>query len=299
MTKKRTLGWLLLALAQCGLLGSVHAALPPQPPRAQGGAHDDSLAAATALVLNAMGEQRLVLLGEMHGTRETPELVAALLDRLVSAGEMPALALEIARQEQPSVDAYLASSGDEEARQQLLKGDLWQDAMHDGRDSVSMLALLEHVRRLHQTGKAVRVVLFDDMETYAGGVDRDAVMAQNLRAAVVADPDARMLVLTGNMHAMVRPSKAQMVDAQGRPWPAPKTTGAYLADLAPWSLRIDGAEGSMWVCFSTADCGIRPITNGSPQAQPKVDVLGAEEPWDARLLLPRFTASPPAISSYP
>ncbi|WP_052108111.1 hypothetical protein [Aerolutibacter daejeonensis] len=284
--------------------GAAHTSSPPlavpqtQDLDASRPAAESPRTIAEELVLDAMGEHRLVLLGELHGTHETPALVAALLSRLGARDETLVLALEIARQEQSAVDDFLASNGDAVARSRLLAGSHWQ-AIHDGRDSASMLALIEHVRRLRQGGRTVQVVLFDDLDAFSVRGRRDALMAEHLRATVAANPQARVLVLTGNIHAMVRSSKSQMVSADDKPVQLPGTAGDYLADLNPWSLRIDGAEGSMWVCFGARDCGVRPVRGGGPQPRPTLTLLGNDEPWDARLLLPQFTASPPAITSAP
>lgn len=304
MTVGAWMAWLALALITAGpVAGAAHAsstamAVPQtQGPDASHPTTEDPRTIAVRLVVDAIGAHRLVLLGEMHGTHETPALVAELLTTLAARDESLLLALEMARQEQAAVDGYVASSGDAAARSRLLAGTHWRDAMHDGRDSAAMLALIEHVRRLRQAGRTVSLALFDDLDAFSAGADRDEVMAKHLRAVVAANPNARVLVLTGNIHAMVRPFKSQMVGADGKPIQLPGTAGDYLADLNPWSLRIDGAEGSMWVCVGARDCGVRPLQGAGPQRQPLFTHLGNDEPWDARLLLPLFTASPPAITS--
>lgn len=306
MAVAQRMAWPALALLMAWLTAGASHTSPQaiavqraQGPDASRPATEDPGSMAEGLVLEALDAHRLVLLGEMHGTHETPALVAALLTRLAAQDEALVLALEIARQEQAAVDGYLASSGDAGARSRLLAGLHWQDAMHDGRDSVAMLALIEQVRRLRQAGRTVDVVLFDDLEASSVGTDRDAVMAEHLRAAVASKPEARVLVLAGNVHAMVRPSKSQMVGADGKPIQLPRTAGGHLADLNPWSLRIDGAQGNVWVCFSARDCGVRPVQVSGRLSQPTFTHLGNDEPWDARLLLPQFTASPPAITSAP
>jgi hypothetical protein len=53
----------------------------------------------------------MVLVGDMHGTREIPTFVGDLVETL-AADHHVVLGLEIPAGETPSLDAYLASPGD-------------------------------------------------------------------------------------------------------------------------------------------------------------------------------------------
>lgn len=81
-------------------------------------AEDGGIAAAVQAIRTHAAERRLVLLGESHGTRETPDLVQALA--AAESVERPVLlALEIPHGEQRALDAYMRSDGAAVAREAL------------------------------------------------------------------------------------------------------------------------------------------------------------------------------------
>lgn len=244
---------------------------------------------ALALLQRAAGADRVVLLGELHGTKESPRLAGDFVASSARTGPV-ILALEIDRRQQPLLSRYLASGGDAGARAALLAGEHWQDTMHDGRDSLAMLHLIERMRTLRAAGAPVAVLAFDpavaDMDA------RNRGMARILRRAAALAPAARLIVLTGNVHAMTHP---QEVFLDGRRILL-ETAGHALADLAPVSVDIRGAAGEAWACHST--CAEQPVTR-SPRAlaAPTLERNAPGSGWDYTLTLPRLGASPPAIEA--
>lgn len=264
-------GWLLpVLLAIC--------------PMVQATESTESAQAAHALA-DAVGTHELVLLGEMHGTREIPQLTGVLVARYART-EPVLLALEVAAVDQPRVDAFLDSGGSDADFAAVLAGEHWQ-GMHDGRDSVAMLGLLEHMRRLRAGGADVSVALIDA----PGDGDRDERMANALREAMTAHPEARTLVLTGNVHAMTG-EPPTMVLPDGTPYKAPTTLGRHLLDLSPLSIDIQAEAGEFWGCQQT--CGPHPAGSRLP-GRDTMQVVPAGGSWDLRLMLPRFHASVPAV----
>jgi hypothetical protein len=168
--------------------------------------------------LELLRDDQLVLVGEMHGTEESPAFVARLL---CERDERPSvLGLEIPASEQAALDAFLASDGEAPALRALVASPHWQRASQeqDGRSSLAMLALVETVRRARMAGRSIAVVAFD-VEP-GNGDDRDRRMAQNLMAARAAHPGAALIALTGNIHART---------AKGTPWdPDLVPMGAHL-----------------------------------------------------------------------
>lgn len=264
----------LLALMLCGVATARPAPLPD----------------AIGLLDAAVQGHRIVLLGEMHGTREIPALVAALIEQRVAHGRREVLALEIDSAEQPRIDRYLASDGASAARKALLAGGHWTEAHHDGRDSVAMLALIERMRRLRAHGQAVPVVAFDRQ----GRHERNREMADDLRETARRFPRAQLIVLSGNVHAMTRRPPWTMTDENGKPIEPPMSAGRHLADLQPLSIDIDARAGAYWACMGGA-CRQQAV-RASNEPAPALDAHAASESaWDATLLLPRFTPSPPAV----
>lgn len=284
--------WLVISTAMALAAGCV---VRPAPPAALEAHPPEQRAAAPSaldLALRAIGDHRVVLLGEMHGTRETPTLAGQLVSHYVSAHQPVLLGLEVDRDEQGDVDRFLSSHGDAVARGALLAGAQWQ-APFDGRDSGSMFELIEHVRRLRASGADVRIVYFDSHDLDMN--QRNRRMAGTLRAAAATNPGEMLLVLTGNVHAMTRRPPGEMYSEEGKRIEPPMTAGRYLADLQPVSIDIGAATGEFWACRQKV-CGRQAVFPRTAQSEPAlVETPPTESAWDFTMTLPRFHASTPAI----
>jgi erythromycin esterase-like protein len=228
--------WLWMAVTVASMVCGTAAAVPA------GGVGDT----ATQIVTLA-GDHRLVVLGEYHGTAETPLLVADLMERYSRDNASVRLGLELPMSENAALARYLRSNGDADAREALRTSPFWRvkDGQHDGRRSRDMLALIEALRKLRMQGRDVGVAGYD-VET--GSADsseqRDAAMAVHLRQQFNALPvAARMLVLTGNVHAMRSPPSDAPPEFQ-------RPMSAYLLDLPLYSVRIEALRGHFWACMS-------------------------------------------------
>ena len=72
----------------------------------------------------------LLILGEYHGTEESPAVLLGLTRHWLRDGPVT-IALELWRSEQERIDTYLASPGTEADRQTLLRGAFWQREPRD------------------------------------------------------------------------------------------------------------------------------------------------------------------------
>ncbi|WP_305806312.1 calcium-binding protein [Stenotrophomonas sp. YIM B06876] len=216
---------------------------------AWGAAHAASAEAGddtAAQIVTHAGDHRLLVLGEYHGTVETPLLVAGLMERYSRDNAAVRLALEMPTSENAALARYLRSEGDAPARKALRQSPFWRvrDNQHDGRRSRDMLGLIEAVRSLREQGRDVSVAGYDREAAAEGGNDvRDAWMAACLRQQFGAlPPAARMLVVTGNVHAMrQRPADAP-AQMQQRPM------ASHLLDLPLYSVRLEALQGEFWGC---------------------------------------------------
>jgi hypothetical protein len=249
---------------------------------------------AAAMLDAGVAGKHMVMLGEMHGTAECPAIAGELAARWATgAHAQPVLlGLEVTSVDQARVDRYLASKGTAADRADLLAGEHWTEPHHDGRDSAAMAALLERVRALRAGGADIAVVLFDA----PGDGERDGRMAEALRRAIAAHPGARVLALAGNVHAMT--GEPPQMFSEGKPYKLPVTMARRLADLHPASVDIRAMQGDMWVCQDT--CGVHAL----PPPKRTIDApeLVRNDPgstWDDRIVLPRFTASLPAVPGAP
>lgn len=250
---------------------------------ARGGAGDD-LASAAERIRSAAGEHRLILLGESHGTREIPNLIAILTATYAAEGPV-LLGLEIPRSEHAALSQYLRSDGGDAARAALRATPFWTvtDDQHDGRRSEDMLELIEALRTLHSAGRDVAILPYDVERSFhrVSGDARDEAMAGRVRAAVAALSRGRLLVLGGNVHAMLqKPARA--------PAQMPVPMGQHLLDLAPYSVLIDAHSGQWWGCMD-GHCGSYPaIQNATVDGAPTGMF---EYSYHLQVLLPRFTVA--------
>lgn len=280
--------WRLAAIAAVLIgVGAMHAAV------AQEAAEVARVATQAATLIDGkLGAQHVVMLGEIHGTEEIPAITGELAARWTTGtGKQPLLlGLEAASVDQSRVDRYLASKGTAADRANLLAGAHWMEPMHDGRDSQAMAALIERMRALRAAGADVSIAMFDA----PGTGERDARMAASLRKAIAAHPAARVLVLTGNVHAMTgKPPEMFLGD---KPYTPPTTMARHIADLHPVSIEFRALRGDAWTCQGT-DCGAHALPAASrSMSEPTLEPCDAGEPWNYLMALPRFTASEPAIA---
>jgi hypothetical protein len=170
--------------------------------------------------------------------------------RLAATGKPALLALEIPRQEQGRIDAFLASMGEPADRAALLEGAFWRREFQDGRSSQARVAMLEAARVLRAHGVPLRIACIDDADT--PGPRRDEAMATALLSA--KKPGETAVLLTGNLHVRTKP---------GAPWdPKMVWSGVHLREKEPKLLALDNryASGEAWMCFDDkpSDCGVKP-----------------------------------------
>ena len=191
-----------LLLAACLLPGQV---------RAKAESDENAVSEAVELIRSEAGSHRMILLGELHGTREIPMLAASLVSAYAAQGPV-LLGLEVHYSEHNAIRRYLSSNGGQEARDELRSSAFWKvdGVQHDGRRSLDALDLIDHVRLLRAQGRDVAVFPFDNASNRSiGSQARDKAMGNRLRVSFRALHGGRLLVLTGNVHAMLeRPSYA-------------------------------------------------------------------------------------------
>ena len=171
-----------------------------------------------------------------------------LLAWLAASGQPTRLAVEIPRQEQPHLDAFINA----EPHASLPAGEFWTQPLQDGRASRARVEMLESVRALVKQGAPIRVTAFDD-ESVAGQQPREKAMADNILAARRAGETT--IVLVGNLHARTVP---------GAPWdPKVVWMSVFLRDSEPQLLTLDTryTAGEAWICSGPKpeDCGVKPV----------------------------------------
>jgi hypothetical protein len=251
--------------------------------------------AAQAIVCN-VSDRSLLVVGELHGTNETPDLVAsivkdALADRPVRLG------LEMQRSEQPYMDAYVQSAGSAADKAAFLKTPFWK--VQDGRSSTAMLRLIDTVRVLREHGARLNVVAMEPdyvdnaAITRAGGYQKfkESGMAQAIQR-VMDKGDSRQLVvaLMGNFHSRYdidHPSSAKL---------GPSVV-EQLARQRPYVVLPLAEATDAWYCQQDG-CAVHSYTSdNTPKGRLPQFVVAVETPKGptvVRLWLSKITAALPA-----
>ncbi|QSQ24197.1 hypothetical protein JY651_04285 [Pyxidicoccus parkwayensis] len=235
-----------------------------------------------------------IVLGEMHGTQEAPAFTTQLACHAASAGQPVRVEFEIAVEEQPRIDAFLASG--DGALQLLTASEFWTRSFQDGRSSKAMLQALVRLRELKRAGLPLEVRAFD--VGAVGGKDRDASMAEKLVQERAQAPRDTFVVLVGNLHA--RRDK-------GAPWdPNLRFMTNHLLEAEPGLVALDMAYlgGSIWACMGQTDdaCKVHPLKKPRYEehaATPRIVLQkdGPEDAYDGVYGVGTANASPPAVQA--
>jgi len=240
----------------------------------------------------AAPETRFVILGEIHGTTETPAAFAGMVCA-ASAGRPVVVGLEFEDTAQPAFDAWMASKGTPADRDALLASTAFTRRFEDGRSSAAMLNLMEDLRRLRAEGREISVVAFRPGLVPPPGFDQnygELAMAQNLSRMAQDRPGALALVLVGRFHASLQPAGAVRPAASHLP----------RAGLVSISLAVQG--GSLWSCGGdgpTPACGPGEVPGADDGQRGVMLSPTADGRFDGSLALGPTTASPPAREVHP
>jgi|GEM_PF-637430 len=187
----------------------------------------------------------VVLLGELHGTKEAPAFAARMVCQARKSDYPVSLFLELNKTEQGMVDQYLASDGSAIAKGKLLQSGSWGRDYQDGRNSAAMFDLIEYIRKLKQAGHAVELVLMD----LESAPDRDIEMANNILQTIEKDSSRFFVALMGNIHNQINEGSGRVGDL-------------VLRALGPnqvISLNQLYGAGTAWVCLASEGCGAHKL----------------------------------------
>ena len=137
--------------------------------------------------------KKVILVGEIHGTKTTPELFGQIVSAVVDEKTKTLVILEINQTSQPSIDEFI-KTGDEAA---LKKDPFFSRTYQDGRSSQAMVALLKKLVKLPNT----TVLCMDPMDGILTmtGQQRDTGMANFINSKRIGYDHT--LVLSGNIHS--------------------------------------------------------------------------------------------------
>ncbi|MBX7230236.1 MAG: hypothetical protein K1X48_11615 [Burkholderiaceae bacterium] len=212
---------------------------------------------------------RVVIVGEVHGTKEIPEFVGELACSFLQSGKKLILGLEIPSDTQEAINTYMNSPGTPLDKKTLIESEF--GAGNDGRRSQAMLALVENMRKLRAAGGQVAVMGFDiSMKNHLPPklypeeepdyallkMERDKTMARIIESKSRIYPEHIILALTGAVHAYKK---------KGAPWDANYEAMAYvLSQKVPtYIIGMSASGGNAWFCPTLdangkAQCGSYP-----------------------------------------
>lgn len=236
----------------------------------------------------------VLLLGELHGTVESPAFALDVACHAARAGIPLIVGVELMPSEQARVDAFLDSEGTAEDRAALLAGQLWSREYQDGRNSWAMFDLIDGVRELRGEGRDVRMALFDASNA-RGGQQRDRDMGRNLAAVISGAPRSMVLALLGNQHSRITRGRSRNPEYE----PAGYVLGREASTANLISLNVAHGGGTAWIC--APDCGILELRGRHGQSVWTIEIDDATRPaghtgW---YHVGTITASPPARLSRP
>ena len=231
-------------------------------------------------------DRKIIFVGELHGTNESPRFVASLVCALLKRGGEVILALEVPVDYQSDIDAAMKEPDAVAAAARLQRMAFWDAKMQDGRRSTGWLELLESAARLKREYPGLGFVAID-APVGVRVADIDGHMAERIREAAQANPKATIVALAGNLHARRQP---------GTPWNKDFKGAAYrLRDLDMIALNVHFSAGTAWNC-TREGCGVNPVSRETPTGRkqvPRIELTPGDEPYDGKYELGEVTAALP------
>ncbi len=160
-----------------------------------------------APVRDLLAENQIVIVGEMHGNEEGPQSLWQTAILALEQHGAVSIGLETPEGDTEILQAWMASDGLAEDGEALLQAWLWHPEMFDGRGTQAAMRMLEDARRTRHSGADLEVFAF----VRPGGHDpgdqnpHEQRMADVVTEHAQARPERKVVILVGNVHAMIRP----------------------------------------------------------------------------------------------
>lgn len=213
---------------------------------------------------------RLLIFGEIHGTREAPLYIADVAcAALRNNGEFREVivALEYPQAEEAALLAFFHSDGLARDRTELMATPFWKREFQDGRSSSAVLGLIERLRWIHRTDRRLKLAAIDPLTTNSQGRSRDVLMAQRLVEVATREAGTLTVALVGNVHA----KRTQGLNSN----PTYKTMASEIAiPFRTYAFVSHG--GAYWACVTF--CG--------EQQMERSEEFGLEPTFNLAELLP-------------
>lgn len=233
---------------------------------------------------------RMAIVGEVHGTTETPSAFFQMICEASAKGPV-VVGLEYEDAAQTALDAWMLSDGGEVAHAALLESAAFTRRFEDGRSSAAMLELLSNLRDLKVDGRPISVIAFRPTSHRAEGFSQgydELEMGRSLSRMIQDHPDAFSMVLVGRFHA----SKTMIGSL------LPAVAHLPRDDIVSVQLNLQGGEA--WTCGGDGpkpECHGRPTGGDDDGERGLILEASPDGRFDGRLSLGPLSASVPALSS--
>ena len=235
-----------------------------------------------------ISKARFLVFGELHGTTEVPAFVGDVAC-LVSGKRPVIVAIELPVVDEERTNAFVHSKGAKSDIDRLLQTGAWGGTHQWGATSIAMFRLVERVRILREHGRRISLAHF--MPVVTGEVPQstyETLTADELNKIAARNPNAIVVVLTGNIHA--RRTELTSMDSV-----MPAVAHLPASDVLSFNMR--GSGGAAWNCQSDG-CGPHKLGE-IPPLKPKglYRTNSANTAYDGEFSVGKpFTPSPPATS---
>ena len=231
------------------------------------------------------GRHRMLIVGETHGTNESPLVVSELL-HIAARSTRVVIGLEFPREDCGHIAEYMRVATSPLDTSVASAGKFWHRKNQDGRSSSAMLRLITEVKKSRDLGMPIDLECFDSYASQPG-ISNDEAMAQAIERILAEQryAGAKFLFLTGNYHGRYSSGDS------------PQSMATLLRGSDPFTLLIRSVNpGTSWNCVDQV-CASHDFAPQRYLDVPTPSLLLHGDPertgFDGTLIIGQFSASPP------
>jgi hypothetical protein len=199
-------------------------------------------------------DYKTVLIGEMHGTNESPQYTEGIVNLWLNAGQKVILGIEMYGLEQGRIDSFLIT-GDFSI---IEKMPFFNQHMQYGTSSKAMANLIKSCYKKNN----LKIICLD-ITDYRKTDNKDSMMAVCINNTLRLNPGYEIITLTGNIHNKLDSNQF------GKPmgyW-LYKIPASLLKRNEIASIEVVFDSGSAWCC--QPDCGVHNESEKIPWIRDK------------------------------
>lgn len=237
-------------------------------------------------------KSKLIIVGELHGTSQIPELVLDMV-RTASRHGPVRIGLEMPQASEAVVQQFVRSDGGATDVKRLKQLDFWK--LPDGRATVAVLNMIKAVRTLHHEGYDVGIFAMEPNypDPAKATLDyKERGMAAAISSTISSSPkNTRLIALMGSYHARF---EGEFIGSSGL------SVTERLANRHPDVLLVNGRSVSAWTCLGR-ECGVHQFKKDPAGSNESADIevgtrMGSVTVFD--LTLPKLSPSVPIGPTY-